>query len=160
MSVVNCFWVFVDVCVSYIEPAKHIQLESGVSPFLCQQCIRTRRPSFSDLLSLLLSLQKLTVWLPEGVAVQYLADRAMSWLERVRSLLATEELTEVRRLVVTTGHQLVPAADLGMSYLQAFCLHAYHTIDSKVYWHYRLQQQNCDAILCLLLSTFVSSTTV
>jgi hypothetical protein len=105
--------VSVDVCVSYSKPAQRAgidtHLERNVHPFLCHLCLRTRRPSFSDLLSLLLSLQKLAVWLPEGVAVQYLADRAMSWLERVRSLIATDEVSGVRHSAVTTGHQSMSA---------------------------------------------------
>jgi hypothetical protein len=109
--------VVADACVSYFAPVQRAGvdtlLEPDVSPFLCHLCLRTRRPSFSDLLSLLLTLQKLAVWLPEGVAVQYLADRAMSWLERVRSLIVTDEVSEARRLAPTVEHRLMSAARLG-----------------------------------------------
>jgi len=98
------------MCVSYFEPVRHTEssrdFESSMSPFLCPLCLRTQRPSFSELLKLLLSLQKLMVWLPEGVAVQYLADRAMSWLEQVRSLMNTEELLAAKHRIGVTDHHI------------------------------------------------------
>ena len=44
------------------------------------------------ILSLLVSLQKLTVRLPEGEALQCLTERAMAWQDRARTALATPEL--------------------------------------------------------------------
>ena len=46
------------------------------------------------ILSLLVSLQKLTVRLPEGEALQCLTERAMAWQDRTRTLLARSELRE------------------------------------------------------------------
>uniref|UniRef100_T1IT35 [histone H3]-trimethyl-L-lysine(4) demethylase n=1 Tax=Strigamia maritima TaxID=126957 RepID=T1IT35_STRMM len=47
--------------------------------FLCPLCLRSRRPRLETILSLLVSLQKLPVRLPEGEALQCLTERAMSW---------------------------------------------------------------------------------
>lgn len=60
--------------------------------FLCPNCMRTKRPRLETILSLLVSLQKLTIRLPEGEALQCLTERAMNWQDRARQLLATEEL--------------------------------------------------------------------
>jgi len=56
--------------------------------FLCPSCNRSRRPRLETILSLLVSLQKLTVRLPEGEALQCLTERAMAWQDRARTLLA------------------------------------------------------------------------
>ena len=60
--------------------------------FLCPACLRSRRPRLETILSLLVSLQKLTVRLPEGEALQCLTERAMAWQDRARTLLALPEL--------------------------------------------------------------------
>lgn len=49
------------------------------SKFLCPLCLRSRRPRLETILSLLVSLQKLPVRLPEGEALQCLTERGMSW---------------------------------------------------------------------------------
>jgi len=56
--------------------------------FLCPSCLRSRRPRLETILSLLVSLQKLTVRLPEGEALQCLTERAMAWQDRAKTLLA------------------------------------------------------------------------
>ncbi|KAE8613560.1 hypothetical protein XENTR_v10007759 [Xenopus tropicalis] len=61
--------------------------------FLCTQCMRSRRPRLETILSLLVSLQKLPVRLPEGEALQCLTERAMSWQDQARQALATDELS-------------------------------------------------------------------
>uniref|UniRef100_A0A672YYI1 [histone H3]-trimethyl-L-lysine(4) demethylase n=1 Tax=Sphaeramia orbicularis TaxID=375764 RepID=A0A672YYI1_9TELE len=63
------------------------------SKFLCPLCQRSRRPRLETILSLLVLLQKLPVRLPEGEALQCLTERAMSWQDRARQALATEELS-------------------------------------------------------------------
>eukprot|EP00096_Caligus_rogercresseyi_P011047 TRINITY_DN422_c0_g1_i1.p1 TRINITY_DN422_c0_g1~~TRINITY_DN422_c0_g1_i1.p1 ORF type:complete len:1514 (+),score=534.84 TRINITY_DN422_c0_g1_i1:112-4653(+) len=61
--------------------------------FLCPNCLRSRRPRLETILSLLVSLQKLTVRLPEGEALQCLTERAMSWQDRARNALADPEVS-------------------------------------------------------------------
>lgn len=56
-----------------------LQNNSKDSKFLCPLCQRSRRPRLETILSLLVSLQKLPVRLPEGEALQCLTERAMSW---------------------------------------------------------------------------------
>uniref|UniRef100_A0A667ZN87 [histone H3]-trimethyl-L-lysine(4) demethylase n=1 Tax=Myripristis murdjan TaxID=586833 RepID=A0A667ZN87_9TELE len=69
------------------------QSNSKDSKFLCPLCQRSRRPRLETILSLLVSLQKLPVRLPEGEALQCLTERAMGWQDRARQALATEELS-------------------------------------------------------------------
>jgi len=47
--------------------------------YLCGYCARSQRPRLDIILSLLVSLQKLPVRLPEGEALQCLTERAMHW---------------------------------------------------------------------------------
>lgn len=56
--------------------------------YLCPFCLRSRRPRMDGILSLLTSLQKLPVRLPEGEALQHLAERAMDWQDRARKGIA------------------------------------------------------------------------
>jgi len=55
--------------------------------FMCPLCARTRRPRLETILSLLVSLQKLPVRLPEGEALQFLIERVMQWQEKVKTIL-------------------------------------------------------------------------
>lgn len=58
-----------------------VNFASGVKDgrYLCGYCSRSRRPRLETILSLLVSLQKLPVRLPEGEALQCLTERAMNW---------------------------------------------------------------------------------
>merc|ERR1719410_2557900 len=60
--------------------------------FLCPACLRSRRPRLETILSLLVSLQRLTVRLPEGEALQCLTERAMAWQDKAKRVLARPEL--------------------------------------------------------------------
>lgn len=55
--------------------------------YMCPMCTRTRRPRLETILSLLVSLQKLPVRLPEGEALQFLIERVMQWQEKVKDVL-------------------------------------------------------------------------
>ena len=55
--------------------------------FLCPKCLRSRRPRLETILSLLVALNKLTVRLPEGEALQCLTERAMAWRDRAQKAL-------------------------------------------------------------------------
>merc|ERR1712079_711254 len=74
--------------------------------FLCPACLRSRRPRLETILSLLVSLQKLTVRLPEGEALQCLTERAMAWQDRARTVLATPELSAaLAKLSISRGER-------------------------------------------------------
>ncbi|TRY70876.1 hypothetical protein TCAL_02904 [Tigriopus californicus] len=62
--------------------------------FLCPSCQTSRRPRLETILSLLVALQKLTVRLPEGEALQCLTERAMAWQSAARTVLETPEVVE------------------------------------------------------------------
>ncbi|XP_053574799.1 lysine-specific demethylase 5A isoform X2 [Bombina bombina] len=78
--------------------------------FLCTQCMRSRRPRLETILSLLVSLQKLPVRLPEGEALQCLTERAMSWQDRARQALATAELSRALAKLSVLSQRMVEQA--------------------------------------------------
>lgn len=63
--------------------------------YLCLLCHRSRRPRLDTILSLLVSLQKLPVRLVEGEALQFLAECAMNWQDRVRQFLLSDNIARV-----------------------------------------------------------------
>ena len=73
--------------------------------FLCPACLRSRRPRLETILSLLVSLQKLTVRLPEGEALQCLTERAMAWQDRARTVLGAPELASALSQVTSRGEE-------------------------------------------------------
>lgn len=76
------------------------------SRFLCPLCVRSRRPRLQTILSLLVALQKLPVRLPEGEALQCLTERAMSWQDRARRVLATPEISAAAATLVEKRKKL------------------------------------------------------
>ncbi|XP_061618826.1 lysine-specific demethylase 5A [Phyllopteryx taeniolatus] len=86
------------------------QSNSKDSKFLCPLCQRSRRPRLETILSLLVSLQKLPVRLPEGEALQCLTERAMSWQDRARRALATEELSSALAKLSVLSQRMVEQA--------------------------------------------------
>ncbi|XP_077565840.1 lysine-specific demethylase 5A [Stigmatopora nigra] len=86
------------------------QSNSKDSKFLCPLCQRSRRPRLETVLSLLVSLQKLPVRLPEGEALQCLTERAMSWQDRARRALATEELSSALAKLSVLSQRMVEQA--------------------------------------------------
>ncbi|XP_041935566.1 lysine-specific demethylase 5A isoform X2 [Alosa sapidissima] len=86
------------------------QSSSKESKFLCPLCQRSRRPRLETILSLLVSLQKLPVRLPEGEALQCLTERAMSWQDRARQSLATDELSSALAKLSVLSQRMVEQA--------------------------------------------------
>ncbi|XP_064473046.1 lysine-specific demethylase 5A-like isoform X2 [Ornithodoros turicata] len=78
--------------------------------FLCPGCLRSRRPRLETILSLLVSLQKLPVRMLEGEALQCLTERAMSWQDRARQALATDELAAALAKLSVLSQKLVEQA--------------------------------------------------
>uniref|UniRef100_A0A0C9R8X8 KDM5A_1 protein n=1 Tax=Fopius arisanus TaxID=64838 RepID=A0A0C9R8X8_9HYME len=78
--------------------------------FLCPCCLRSRRPRLETILSLLVSLQKIQIRLPEGEALQCLTERAMNWQDRARQALAIEEISSVLAKLSVLSQKLVEAA--------------------------------------------------
>ena len=62
------------------------------------------------ILSLLVSLQKLPVRLPEGEALQCLTERAMAWQDRARQALATDELASALAKLSVLSQRMVEQA--------------------------------------------------
>ncbi|XP_050964128.1 lysine-specific demethylase 5A isoform X2 [Labeo rohita] len=83
---------------------------SKESKFLCPLCQRSRRPRLETILSLLVSLQKLPVRLPEGEALQCLTERAMGWQDRARQALATDELSSALAKLSVLSQRMVELA--------------------------------------------------
>uniref|UniRef100_A0A671V7W5 [histone H3]-trimethyl-L-lysine(4) demethylase n=1 Tax=Sparus aurata TaxID=8175 RepID=A0A671V7W5_SPAAU len=91
--------------------------------FLCPLCQRSRRPRLETILSLLVSLQKLPVRLPEGEALQCLTERAMSWQVCIKitlriiayqyGTLPHSEKKRKRKLERAEHHHMLMAASAG-----------------------------------------------
>lgn len=79
-------------CVSFKKGISKDKNLLSELKFLCPVCLRSRRPKLETVVALLVSLQKLSVRLPEGEALQCLTERAMSWQDRARQILSTDEM--------------------------------------------------------------------
>uniref|UniRef100_A0A3P9HBK9 [histone H3]-trimethyl-L-lysine(4) demethylase n=1 Tax=Oryzias latipes TaxID=8090 RepID=A0A3P9HBK9_ORYLA len=74
-------------------------------PWLCPHCQRSEKLPLSKVLSLLESLQRIGVRLPEGDALGYLVDRTHNWQERAQQVLCKlPELEERPRTPPTLTH--------------------------------------------------------
>ncbi|XP_041348681.1 lysine-specific demethylase 5A-like isoform X2 [Gigantopelta aegis] len=78
--------------------------------FLCPLCLRSRRPRLETILSLLVSLQKLPVRLPEGEALQCLTERAMAWQDRSRQALTASEVASALAKLSVLSQRMVEQA--------------------------------------------------
>lgn len=79
-----------------LEAAKELK-------YLCPLCFRSRRPRLETIISLLVSLQKLPVRLPEGEALQFLTERVMHWQDLARQYLANEDVASLLTAVSRTS---------------------------------------------------------
>ena len=75
--------------------------------FLCPKCLRSRRPRLETILSLLVALNKLTVRLPEGEALQCLTERAMAWRDRAQKALDDSDVSEALKKLSEHGKKTV-----------------------------------------------------
>ncbi len=103
---------FHGACVPLPKAASQKKLLSGSKEckFLCPLCQRSRRPRLETILSLLVSLQKLPVRLPEGEALQCLTEKAMGWQDRARQALATDELSSALAKLSVLSQRMVELA--------------------------------------------------
>uniref|UniRef100_A0A674N2P5 [histone H3]-trimethyl-L-lysine(4) demethylase n=1 Tax=Takifugu rubripes TaxID=31033 RepID=A0A674N2P5_TAKRU len=92
-----------------------LQSNSKDSKFLCPLCQRSRRPRLETILSLLVSLQKLPVRLPEGEALQCLTERAMSWQVGVFVLECIQKKRKRKLERAEHHHMLLASAVTGAS---------------------------------------------
>lgn len=67
--------------------------------YICESCQRSKRPRLETILTLLVSLQKLPIRLPEGEALQCLTERAMNWQDRARQILETAEVVNALAVI-------------------------------------------------------------
>ncbi|XP_030827948.1 lysine-specific demethylase 5A isoform X2 [Strongylocentrotus purpuratus] len=93
----------------------NVSTSSGVQnikdvKFLCPMCLRSRRPRLETILSLLVSLQKLPVRLPEGEALQRLTEHAMNWQDRAKQALATDELSDALTRLSSMSQKMMEQA--------------------------------------------------
>ncbi|XP_034551845.1 lysine-specific demethylase 5B-B isoform X1 [Notolabrus celidotus] len=64
-------------------------------PWLCPQCQRSEKPPFNKVLSLLASLRRLEVRLPEGDALHYLVERTINWQHQAQQISQSCNLPEL-----------------------------------------------------------------
>ncbi|XP_015761819.1 PREDICTED: LOW QUALITY PROTEIN: lysine-specific demethylase 5A-like [Acropora digitifera] len=79
-----------------LEAAKELK-------YLCPLCFRSRRPRLETIISLLVSLQKLPVRLPEGEALQFLTERVMHWQDLAQQYLANEDVASLLTAIGRTS---------------------------------------------------------
>lgn len=70
-------------------------------PWLCPRCRRSEKPPLSKVLALLASLQRTGVRLPEGDALRHLAERTLSWQQRVQEMSLSCRLPELEERPAT-----------------------------------------------------------
>ncbi|XP_078111759.1 lysine-specific demethylase 5B-B isoform X2 [Sander vitreus] len=83
-----CRDAFHSVCVR--DPSDSCETQ----PWLCPQCQRSEKPPLNKVVSLLSSLRRIGVRLPEGDALHYLVERTVNWQHRAQescNLPALEE---------------------------------------------------------------------
>uniref|UniRef100_A0A674G8E3 [histone H3]-trimethyl-L-lysine(4) demethylase n=1 Tax=Taeniopygia guttata TaxID=59729 RepID=A0A674G8E3_TAEGU len=96
-------------CVAWPPWAARNHRRPGGSgtPSSCARCgQRSRRPRLETILALLVALQKLPVRLPEGEALQCLTERAITWQDRARQLLASPEVAGPLERLAALRHRL------------------------------------------------------
>ncbi|XP_061591274.1 lysine-specific demethylase 5B-B isoform X2 [Cololabis saira] len=76
-----CRDAFHSVCVR--DPSDSCETQ----PWLCPHCQRSEKPPFNEVLSLLESLQRIGVRVPEGDALNYLVERTLNWQQRAQHIL-------------------------------------------------------------------------
>uniref|UniRef100_A0AAQ4Q851 [histone H3]-trimethyl-L-lysine(4) demethylase n=1 Tax=Gasterosteus aculeatus aculeatus TaxID=481459 RepID=A0AAQ4Q851_GASAC len=84
-----CRNAFHSVCVR--EPSD----SCGTQPWLCPLCHRAEKPPLNKAASLLASLRRIGVRLPEGDALHYLVERTVNWQHRAQEIKQYFNLPEV-----------------------------------------------------------------
>eukprot|EP00794_Sanderia_malayensis_P006077 gene6077-6780_t len=110
-----CYEWFHTSCISLPKSINGKSLVKGNSPcdimkeikYLCPLCCRSRRPRVETIISLLVSLQKLPVRLPEGEALQFLLERIVLWQEKAKLLL---EDASVQKLLAKISSSILSEA--------------------------------------------------
>lgn len=62
---------------------------SESEPWLCPLCQRSAKPALDRIVSMMASLQRIRVRLPEGDALRYMIERTVDWQRRAREVIAT-----------------------------------------------------------------------
>ncbi|NP_001002166.2 lysine-specific demethylase 5B-B [Danio rerio] len=103
-----CRDAFHSVCVR--GPSDPLDPEA----WLCPLCLRSTKPPLDKIRSLLSSLQRIRVRLPEGDALRYMIERSVSWQRRVREVIDSYGLSSTsqdgrgaspsQNLYRSTGH--------------------------------------------------------
>uniref|UniRef100_A0A8C9ZG73 [histone H3]-trimethyl-L-lysine(4) demethylase n=1 Tax=Sander lucioperca TaxID=283035 RepID=A0A8C9ZG73_SANLU len=83
-----CRDAFHSVCVR--DPSDSCETQ----PWLCPQCQRSEKPPLNKVVSLLSSLRRIGVRLPEGDALHYLVERTVNWQHRAQESCNLPELEE------------------------------------------------------------------
>ncbi|KAA8591361.1 hypothetical protein FQN60_002304 [Etheostoma spectabile] len=83
-----CRNAFHSVCVR--DPSDSCETQ----PWLCPQCQRSEKPPLNKAVSLLSSLRRIGVRLPEGDALHYLVERTVNWQHRAQQSCNLPELEE------------------------------------------------------------------
>ncbi|XP_049920246.1 lysine-specific demethylase 5B-B isoform X2 [Epinephelus moara] len=84
-----CRDAFHSVCVR--DPSDSCETQ----PWLCPQCQRSEKPPLNKVVSLVASLRRTGVRLPEGDALHYLVERTVNWQQRAQEISQSCNLPEL-----------------------------------------------------------------
>uniref|UniRef100_A0A8C6UFM4 [histone H3]-trimethyl-L-lysine(4) demethylase n=1 Tax=Neogobius melanostomus TaxID=47308 RepID=A0A8C6UFM4_9GOBI len=76
-----------ELCRDAFHRACLPDLTEKAQPWLCTRCRRSAKPPLAKIISLLASLERLRVRLPEGDALSYVLERTVDWQQRTQHVL-------------------------------------------------------------------------
>ncbi|KAK7929105.1 hypothetical protein WMY93_005500 [Mugilogobius chulae] len=98
------------------------ELDDRTQPWLCTRCRRSVRPPLAKIFSLLASLERLGVRLPEGDALNYVVERTVDWQQRAQQVLCAILKLEERAGTPPTLTRWAPGNTEEPKNTQAPCL--------------------------------------
>ncbi|KAK7929106.1 hypothetical protein WMY93_005501 [Mugilogobius chulae] len=98
------------------------ELADRTQPWLCTRCRRSVKPPLAKIFSLLASLERLGVRLPEGDALNYVVERTVDWQQRAQQVLCAILKLEERAGTPPTLTRWAPGNTEEPKNTQAPCL--------------------------------------
>ncbi|XP_063230043.1 lysine-specific demethylase 5-like [Bacillus rossius redtenbacheri] len=99
-----CKDLFHTVCV---PPSKSQLFGGDSSKFMCPLCLRSLRPSVKTISSFLMQQASISITIPEGEALEFLAKRISRWRKKVHNAFSLEEVKRVSGMIPRAKQQSV-----------------------------------------------------
>uniref|UniRef100_A0A8C6UEK1 [histone H3]-trimethyl-L-lysine(4) demethylase n=1 Tax=Neogobius melanostomus TaxID=47308 RepID=A0A8C6UEK1_9GOBI len=111
-----------ELCRDAFHRACLPDLTEKAQPWLCTRCRRSAKPPLAKIISLLASLERLRVRLPEGDALSYVLERTVDWQQRTQHVLCDVLKFEERAGTPPTLTRWAPGNTEAPNNTQAPCL--------------------------------------